>query len=137
VAGLAANRHDLCRLIWKMWSPNWKFDEATYEATGAAFDNPDFVDIVIHSYRHRYQAAPSDPAYEEIERRLALRPKIAAPTIVLQGEAPGTVPPEASVAHAKHFTGPYQRRTLPRVGHNVPQEAPRETADAVRELAGA
>ena len=71
------------------------------------------------------------------KRKLAAKPPIAVPTIVLQGEAPGTVPPEASIAHATHFTGPYQRRTLPRVGHNVPQEAPRETAEAVMELAGA
>ena len=102
-----------------------------------AFDNPDFVDVVIHSYRVRYGYVAGDPALAPIERKLAAKPPIAVPTIVLQGEAPGTVPPEASVAHAKYFTGPYRRRTLPRVGHNVPQEAPRETADAVMELAGA
>jgi pimeloyl-ACP methyl ester carboxylesterase len=136
-AGLTENRRGIARLLWTLWSPNWRFDDATFEASAAAFDNPDFVDVVIHSYRVRYGYTAGDPALAAIEAKLAAKPPIAVPTIVLQGEAPGTVPPEASVAHAKHFTGPYQRRTLPRVGHNVPQEAPRETADAVRELAGA
>ena len=80
--------------------------------------------MVIHSYRVRYGYVPGDPALAAIEEQLAVQPKISVPTIVLQGEAPGTVPPEASIAHAKQFTGPYQRRTIPRVGHNVPQEAP-------------
>ena len=136
-AGLTENRRGIARLLWTLWSPNWRFDDATFEASAAAFDNPDFVEVVIHSYRVRYGYVAGDPALAAIEEKLAAKPPIAVPTIVLQGEAPGTVPPEASLAHAKHFTGPYQRRTLPRVGHNVPQEAPRETADAVRELAGA
>lgn len=134
VAGLAANRHDLCRLIWKMWSPNWKFDDATYDATGAAFDNPDFVDIVIHSYRHRYQAAPSDPAYEEIERRLALRPKIAAPTIVLHGAADAVDLPELSAHDAPQFSGFYRRAAVPIAGHFFPREAPQQVVDSVLEL---
>ena len=82
----------------------------------------------------RYGYVPGDPALAEIERQLAAQPPIAVPTITLQGEAAGTAPPEASAGHAQHFTGPYQRRTIPRVGHNVPQEAPRETAQAVLEL---
>ena len=90
----------------------------------AAFDNPDFVDVVIHSYRVRYGYVPGDPALAAIEQQLAAKPPIAVPTIVLQGEVPGTVPPEASLAHAKCFTGPYQRREMPRVGHNVRQETP-------------
>ena len=88
-AGLRANRHDLCRLLWRLWSPNWKFDDATYERTAKSFDNPDFVDIVIHSYRHRFGYAPGDPAFEAVERRLAAQPPITAPTIVLQGEGDG------------------------------------------------
>jgi pimeloyl-ACP methyl ester carboxylesterase len=104
-------------------------------ASAAAFDNPDFVDVVIHSYRVRY-------GYVRAIRRLRRsNAKLAAeaadqrcPTITLQGEAPGTTPPEASAAHARFFTGPYWRRTIPLVGHNVPQEAPRETAQAVLEL---
>ena len=94
--------------------------------------------MVIHSYRVRYGYVPGDPALAAIEEQLAAQPKITVPTITLQGEAAGTVPPEASIAHAKHSSpGPYQRRTIPRVGHNIPQEAPRETAAAVMELARA
>ena len=135
-AGLTENRRGIARLLWRLWSPNWSFDDATFEASAAAFDNPDFVDVVIHSYRVRYGYAAGDPALAAIEQKLAAKPPITVPTIVLQGEAPGTVPPEVSIAHAKYFTGPYQRRTIPLVGHNVPQEAPRETADAVMALVG-
>lgn len=133
VAGLAANRHDLCRLIWKMWSPNWAFDDATYDATGKAFDNPDFVDIVIHSYRHRYLAAPNDPAYEAIERRLALRPNITVPTVVLHGAADEVDLPEQS-EDATPFTAFYRREVVPVAGHFFPREAPGKVTDAVREL---
>jgi pimeloyl-ACP methyl ester carboxylesterase len=135
VAGLAANRHDICRLLWKMWSPNWSFDEATYAATGTAFDNPDYVDIVIHSYRHRYRAAPSDPAYEDIERRLALSPKITVPTVVLHGAADEVDVPEASEHHAPYFTGFYRREVVPVAGHFFPRELPQKVVDAVLELA--
>jgi pimeloyl-ACP methyl ester carboxylesterase len=86
-AGLTANRGALGKLLWELWSPNWQFDSATYGRTAASFDNPDFVDVVIHSYRHRYGYAPGDPGLEEIERQLAARPKITAPTIVLHGTA--------------------------------------------------
>ena len=133
-AGLTKNRRGIAKLLWTLWSPNWSFDDATFEATAASFDNPDFVEVVIHSYRVRYGYAPGDPALAAIEHQLAAQPPIGVPTIVLQGEAAGTVPPDASLAHARHFTGSYDRRTIPRVGHNVPQEAPRETAVAVLEL---
>jgi pimeloyl-ACP methyl ester carboxylesterase len=136
-AGLTENRRGIARLLWTLWSPNWTFDDATFEASAAAFDNPDFVEVVIHSYRVRYGYTAGDPALAAIERKLAAKPPIAVPAITLQGEAAGTVPPEASVAHARHFTGPYRRRAIPLAGHNVPQEAPRETAAAVLELAGA
>jgi pimeloyl-ACP methyl ester carboxylesterase len=136
-AGLQANRYELCKLLWRLWSPNWKFDEATYARTAASFDNPDFVDIVIHSYRHRFGYAPGDPALEPIEQRLTARPPIAAPTIVLHGEGDGVGPPTASDPQAHFFTGPYQRRLIPVIGHDVPQEAPKETAAAVVELVGA
>ncbi|MEA2873547.1 MAG: hypothetical protein QOH67_3523 [Hyphomicrobiales bacterium] len=135
-AGLTQNRRGIARLLWALWSPNWRFDDATFDASAASFDNPDFVEVVIHSYRVRYGYAPGDPALSDIERQLAAQPPIRVPTIVLQGEAAGTTAPEASAAHAKHFTGPYRRHTIPRVGHNVPQEAPRETAEAVLELIG-
>jgi pimeloyl-ACP methyl ester carboxylesterase len=133
-AGLAANRRDLCRLLWRLWSPNWSFDEATYARTAASFDNPDFVDVVIQSYRHRYGYAPGDPAVEPIEQLLAAQPKIAVPTIVLHGAASGVGPPGQSERHARFFTGPYQRRVIPVAGHYLPAEAPRQFADAVLEL---
>jgi pimeloyl-ACP methyl ester carboxylesterase len=133
-AGLAANRRDFCRLLWRLWSPNWSFDDATYARTAASFDNPDFVDVVIQSYRHRYGYAPGDPAVEPIEQLLAAQPKIAVPTIVLHGAASGVGPPGQSERHARFFTGPYQRRVIPVAGHYLPAEAPRQFADAVLEL---
>jgi pimeloyl-ACP methyl ester carboxylesterase len=133
-AGLDANRRKLCRLLWTLWSPHWKFDDAGFARTAASFDNPDFVAVTIHSYRHRYGFAAGDPALESIEARLAAQPKIAVPTIALQGEADGVHPPEASEKHGAFFTGPYQRRLLPGVGHNPPREAPQAVADAILEL---
>ena len=135
-AGLQANRRAFCKLLWRLWSPNWRFDDATYERTAASFDNPDFVDVVIHSYRVRYGYAAGDPSLEAIEQQLAAKPCITVPTIVLHGDGSGISPPETSVQHAPLFTGPYQRRVIPTVGHNLPQEAPREFADAVLELVG-
>jgi pimeloyl-ACP methyl ester carboxylesterase len=135
-AGLTENRRELCRFIWKLWSPYWVFDDATFERSAASFDNPDFVAVTIQSYRHRYGYAPGDPALETIEQRLAPQPKITVPTIVLHGEGSGIQPAQASEKHAAFFTGPYQRRVLPTVGHNLPQEAPQAVADATLELAG-
>jgi pimeloyl-ACP methyl ester carboxylesterase len=133
-AGLSANRRGIARLLWEQWSQHWRFDDATFEASARSFDNPDFVEVVIHSYRVRYGYVAGDPALASIERTLATMPKITVPSITLQGEDIGSTRPEASLAHAKFFTGPYERRTIPRVGHNIPQEAPRETADAVLAL---
>jgi len=135
-AGLTKNRRDICRLLWRLWSPEWRFDEATFEKSAASFDNPDFVDVVIQSYRHRYGYAPGDPALDDIEARLARQPKIGVPTIVLHGGHDGVGPAEQSEHAAKHFTGPYQRRVLPRIGHNVPQEAPAAFVVSLRELLG-
>ena len=123
-AGLAANRYAFCRLLWQLWSPNWRFDEATYARTAAAFDNPDFVEVVIQSYRHRFGYAPGDPAVAAVERRLQSQPKIAVPTLVLHGDGDGVGPAAASAGHAKHFTGFYRRKVIPLAGHNLPQEAP-------------
>src|SRR5438552_4063125 len=122
-AGLMENRRDSARLLWHLWSPHWTFDDATFDATARSFDNPDFVEVVIHSYRVRHGYVPGDPALAAIENKLAAKPRITVPAITLQGEAMGTTPPEASAGHAKHFTGPYERRTIPYVGHNIPQEA--------------
>ncbi len=133
-AGLAANRRELCRLLWRLWSPNWTFDDATFGATAASFDNPDFVDVVIQSYRHRYGYAAGDPALEAIERRLAAQPPISVPTVVLHGAGDGVAPPAASLAHARFFTGPYSRRVIPLAGHNLPQEVPDAVTEAVLDL---
>jgi pimeloyl-ACP methyl ester carboxylesterase len=133
-AGLEQNRGPFCKLLWRLWSPTWRFDDATYEQSAASFDNPDFVAVTIHSYRHRYGFAAGDPALEPIERRLAAQPKISVPTIALQGEVDGVHGLETSKQHHDHFTGPYQWRMLPNVGHNPPQEAPQQFADAVLEL---
>jgi pimeloyl-ACP methyl ester carboxylesterase len=133
-AGLAANRRPLCRLLWQLWSPNWHFDDATFERTAVSFDNPDFVEVVIQSYRHRFGLAPGDPSLEAIEERLAAQPPIAVPTIVLHGACDGVSPPQGSKAHARHFTGPYQRRVVPVAGHFLPQEAPAALVEALSEL---
>ncbi|MGA9869081.1 MAG: alpha/beta hydrolase [Acetobacteraceae bacterium] len=134
-AGLAANRHDICRLLWRLWSPNWDFDDATYAATAPSFDNPDFVDVVIQSYRHRYAAAPGDPALEPIEARLAALPPISVPTVNLHGAADGVSPAEGSERHARHFTGFYERRVVPVAGHFLPREAPEAIVESLRTLA--
>jgi pimeloyl-ACP methyl ester carboxylesterase len=133
-AGLEQNRRAMCRLLWQLWSPHWAFDDATFERSAASFDNPDFVAVTIQSYRHRFSYAAGDPALEPVEQKLAAQPRIAVPTIALQGEADGVGPPETSEKHAQFFTGPYQRRLLLRIGHNPPQETPKSVADAILEL---
>ena len=132
--GLQAHRRDFCRLLWQLWSPHWHFDGATYDRTAASFDNPDFVDVVIHSYRHRFGSALGDPALEAIEQRLAAQPSIRVPTVVLHGGGDGVTPPEGSVGHARFFTGPFERRVIPMAGHNLPQEAPGPVGEAVLAL---
>ena len=134
-AGLSANRREICRLLWRLWSPNWDFPAATFERAADSFDNPDFVDVVIQSYRHRYAAAPGDPALEPIERALAASPPIAVPTVILHGAADGVTPMADPAAEAAHFTGPMTRRVLERIGHFLPHEAPEAMAQAVREVA--
>jgi pimeloyl-ACP methyl ester carboxylesterase len=133
-AGLAANRREIGRLLWRMWSPNWAFDDATFERTAASWDNPDYVEVCVHSYRHRYGAAPGDPALEPIEQRLAARPRISVPTVVLDGEADGVGPPAATDHHAAMFSGPYRRVLVPLAGHFLPREAPQAVLDALSSL---
>lgn len=133
-SGLTQKRREIARLLWKMWSPAWAFDDATFGRTAASFDNEDFVDVVIHSYRHRFGSVAGDPRYAPVEARLAAQPRIDVPAINLHGGADGVMPAVLSEKHGKYFTGAYQRRVLPNVGHNVPQEAPRAFADAVLEL---
>ena len=133
-AGLQANRHEFCKLLWRLWSPNWQFDDTTYDRTAVSFDNPDFVDVVIHSYRHRFGYAAGDPSLDAIEQRLAARPRISVPTIVLHGSGSGLSRPESSLQQAALFTGPYQHRVIPTAGHNLPQEVPEAVTDAVLEV---
>ena len=133
-AGLEAHRYELGKLLWRLWSPSWRFDEAAYARTAASFENPDFVAVVIHSYRHRFALVPGDPTVEDTERRLATLPPITVPTITLHGSDNGVSPVASSERHARHFTGGYERRVVPGVGHNLPQEAPREFAAAVLSL---
>jgi len=124
-------RHDFAKLIWKLASPKWSFDDATFERSAAAFDNPDHVDIVIHNYRWRLGLAEGEPRYADLEQRLAQMPVITVPTITLEGDANGAPhpPPEA---YAKLFSGRYAHRLIAGgVGHNLPQEAPQAFAQAV------
>ena len=133
-AGLTRYRRELGKLLWTLWSPSWKFDDTVYERTADSFDNPDFVEVVIHSYRHRFGLAPGDPAVAAAEKRLAERPPITVPTVVLHGGDNGVAPVKSSEGHASAFVGPFQRRVIPGVGHNVPQEAPAEFAAAILTL---
>lgn len=134
--GLLRNRAGIARLLWQMWSPRWSFDDATFERSALSFENDDFVDVVVHSYMHRTGSVPGDPGYLFQEMQLAAQPPIDVPTIVLHGADDGITTAPASETHGRHFTADYQRRVLPGIGHNVPQEAPREFADAVLELCG-
>ena len=133
-AGLAQNRAAFCRLLWQLWSPTWRFDDATFARSAAAFDNPDFVDVVVHSYRHRYGLVPGDPACADIEARLAAQPVITVPSITLDGMDDGVRPPADASAHAARFAQLRAHRAIAGAGHNLPQEAPQEFARAVLEL---
>jgi pimeloyl-ACP methyl ester carboxylesterase len=133
-AGLAEYRREFCRLLWRLWSPNWPFDETLYAKTAASFENEDFVDVVVHSYRHRFGLATGDPALEDIERRLAVSPAITVPSIALEGTGDG-VTPSGSYSHLDQlFVSGLQRHVIPQVGHNLPQEAPQEFAAAVLDV---
>jgi len=136
VDGLTANRRELCKLLWALWSPSWAEGPGLYEQTASSFDNPDFVEVVIHSYRHRFMYASGDPALESIEAALALQPTISVPSISLCGADDGVGPPPDEDDDIEHFSGFYRRQVLPGVGHNIPQEAPHATLDALLELLG-
>lgn len=133
-AGLTKHRLELIRLLWQSWSPSWVFDDDTFQRSAPAFDNPDFVDVVIHSYRCRYGLEPGDPAYADIERRLAALPAISVPSITFDGADDGVRPPAQASAAALRFTGPREHRIVPGAGHNLPQEKPEVFAQAVLEL---
>ena len=133
--GLEANRRGLAHLIWRMWSPAWAFDQACFDRSADAFDNPDFVDVVIHSYRHRYGLVPGDPACAHIETRLTAQPPIEVPSISVDGDT-DTLNLQGTAHHAPHFTGPHVHRVFPGAGHNLPQEAPDLWAKAVVDARG-
>ena len=133
-AGLEKDRRAVTRLLWKLWSPTWRFSDETFERSAAAFDNSDFVDVVIQSYRHRFALALADPAYSDIEARLATQPTISVPCITFDGADDGVRAPSSAGSHAASFTGPRSHRVVPGVGHNMPQEVPEVFAAAVLEL---
>lgn len=129
--GYEANRHDFAKLIWETASPSWHFDDATFDRSAAAFENPDHVEIVVHNYRWRLGLVEGEAQYDAFEERLAKAPVITVPTITMEGDANGAPHPEPS-AYAKKFSGPYQHRTVGGgIGHNLPQEAPEAFAQAI------
>ena len=133
-AGLERNRRGIAKLLWNLWSPNWRFSDAEFEATAASFDNPDFVDVTIQSYCHRYGNARGDPAYDDIERQLAGQPRISVPSIVLHGECDGVGPPEQSANAARQFTGRFERQVIPVAGHFLSREDPQSVVRAIQSL---
>ena len=133
--GLEENREALCELLWRDWSPTWAGAAKAFSASAPSLHNPDFVDVVIHSYRHRFGRAPGDPRYDELERRLAARPAIHVPTVVLESGADG-VAGGGPADDRDYFTGPYDYRFLPNAGHNVPQEDPAAFSEAVLSILG-
>jgi pimeloyl-ACP methyl ester carboxylesterase len=135
-AGYEKYRHDFSKLIWQLASPKWKFDDATFDRSAAAFDNPDHVAIVINNYRWRLGLAEGEPKYDDLEKRLASAPVITVPTITMEGDANGAPHPEPT-AYAAKFSGRYAHRLIQGgVGHNLPQEAPEAFVKAVIEVDG-
>jgi pimeloyl-ACP methyl ester carboxylesterase len=133
-AGLAGNRRDICRLLWREWSPSWRFDDAYFERTAPAFDNPDFVEVVIHSYRHRHGNAPGDPRFDAVERRLAERPAITVPSMILHGADDAVDLARRTEAHLALFPAGTERRVVPGAGHFLPHEKPAAVAEAILQL---
>ncbi|MEH6401926.1 MAG: alpha/beta hydrolase [Sneathiella sp.] len=126
---LMENRRDVALQLWRMWSPTWNFDDATFNATATSFDNPDFVEVVIHSYKHRFGLVPGDPSVVQIETRLSRQPAISVPSITIDGDKDGVN--IGTAHHAEFFTGPHEHRVFSGAGHNLPQERPVEWAQAV------
>lgn len=124
-AGLAADRRGFCRLLWRLWSPTWGFDEATFERTAGSFDNPDFVDVVVHSYRHRFGYVAGDPGLEGTEAQLARLPSISVSAIALYGDADGVASPKLAEGQNGQFVSAYRLKIVPNSGHNLPQENPK------------
>ena len=129
---LATHRRVLRRMLWQQWSPDWQFDDATFERTAVSFDNPDFVDVVVHAYRHAFGLAAGDPSLDDLERRLAGRSRITVPSVTLDGTR-DTLKPGGTADQATMFTGRHEHRRID-AGHNLPQEAPAAFTDAVPTL---
>jgi pimeloyl-ACP methyl ester carboxylesterase len=127
--GLTKDRRGIARLLWRQWSPTWAFGDATFERTASGFDNPDFVEVVIHSYRHRYGLVAGDPAYAEIEGALVAQPPIAVPAITIDGDADGVNP--GTSHQARMFEAAHEHRIFRGAGHNLPQERPQDWARAL------
>jgi pimeloyl-ACP methyl ester carboxylesterase len=127
--GYRANTHEFNKQIWRLASPKWQFDDAAYDLSAASFDNPDHVDIVIHNYRWRLSLAPGDPRYNADEKRLAAKPPITVPAITIASDFDG--PAKDGAGYRALYTGRYEHRVLDGIGHNVPQEAPEQFAQAV------
>jgi pimeloyl-ACP methyl ester carboxylesterase len=134
--GLEQNRREICRLLWREWSPGWRFDDATFDLTAPSFENPDFVELVIHSYRHRHGNAPGEARFDPVERRLAERPAITVPTVVLHGAEDTVDPPRRSEGHMKQFPAGTERRVVAGAGHFLPREQPAAVAEAILGLLG-
>ncbi|MBI1733693.1 MAG: alpha/beta hydrolase [Candidatus Rokubacteria bacterium] len=130
-AGLGTNRRELCRLLWREWSPTWSFDDATFDRTAPSFDNPDFVDVVVHSYRHRHGNAPGERRFDGVERHLATRPKITVPSAVLHGGVDTVQPAGPAERELAQFPAGTERRVVSRAGHFLPRENPGAVADAL------
>jgi pimeloyl-ACP methyl ester carboxylesterase len=133
-ARLTANRREIARVVWRRNSPAWFFDDAVLDRAAEAFDNPDYVEVVLHSYRHRLGYVEGDPRYADLERQLAALPPIPVPAVTLDGLADGNFPATDGTPHAAHFTGPRHHHQVPLAGHNLPQEAPKAFAAAVLEV---
>jgi pimeloyl-ACP methyl ester carboxylesterase len=133
-AGYEKYTHDFAKLIWQIASPKWNFNDATFEKTATSFNNPDHVSIVIHNYRWRLGLVEGEEKYNELEKRLAIAPVITVPSITLEGDANGAPHPDSSI-YANKFTGKYKHKLIEGgIGHNLPQEAPKEFADAIIEV---
>ena len=134
-AGLQANRRALCRYLWETWSPTWHFTDDVYNRTAPSFDNPDFVDVVVHSYRHRINNAPGEPRFQAVEQQLAQRPKINVPAITLYGADDGIARPAAENPNESlQFTALRARRVISGAGHFLPREKPEAVSSAILEV---
>jgi pimeloyl-ACP methyl ester carboxylesterase len=132
--GLEQNRREICRFLWHEWSPGWRFDDAAFDRTAGSFENPDFVEVVIHSYRHRHGNAPGEVRFDPLERRLAGRPPITVPSMILHGADDTVDPPRRSEAHLPLFPAGTERRVVTGAGHFLPREQPGAVAEALLAL---